>query len=258
MLHVDKIDDIFYDNNILEFWGKLMNQLNREFTTNKKRKIDIYSMCAMYLLIGTTVTASYMIWHYYSYGQWAMDGAMQSFMRNIRATWLDSAFRVITSTSETLPVIIATLLIIISLIIYKNYKEAGIVAAYMLGVWRLNDFLKTLLHRPRIDASQHLVDISRYSHGIQFSLPSGHSMNFMALVLLGLYFIWIYSKNKKLNVGLTVLMLVYALLVGISRVYLNVHYFSDVITGWSVGIACAAITIIIHRLICSRQSVSNN
>jgi undecaprenyl-diphosphatase len=235
-----------------------MNQLNREFTTNKKRKLDIYSMCAMYLLIAATAIAAYMIWHYYSYGQWTLDGAMQSFMRNIRATWLDFAFRGITSTGETLPVIIATLVIIISLAISKKYKEAGIVAAYMLGVWRLNDFLKTLLHRPRIDASQHLVDISGYSHGNQFSLPSGHSMNFMALVLLCLYFIWIYSKNKKLSVGLTILMLAYALLVGISRVYLNVHYFSDVITGWSFGIACAAITIIIHRLILSRQNLSNN
>ena len=187
-----------------------------------------------------------------------MDASMQDFMKNFRAPWLTYIFLAITATGETIPVIIATGIIIFALIIYKRHKEAVLLAIYMLGVWRSNDFLKSLLQRPRIDVSQHLVDISGYSHNSSFSLPSGHSMNFMALVLLSLYFLWIFSNHKKLNLGLTLLFLLYAILVGISRVYLNVHYFSDVITGWSVGAACTSIAIIIHSIIWRKQNKYNN
>jgi undecaprenyl-diphosphatase len=240
-----------------------LNQLNEKLKINK---IKFYSKLnrqdngsillrsAIYLLAAATTLASYMIWHYYSYGHWAMDAAMQDFVKGARTSWLTTVFRAITATGETIPVIIAAAVVVLSLVIYRKRSEGIIVAACMLGVWRLNEFLKQLLHRPRIDASQHLVDISGYNHNNSFSLPSGHSMNFMALVLLTLYFIWIYSNNKKLKVGATLVLLPYGLLVGISRVYLNVHYFSDVVTGWSVGIACASIAIIVHRIICLRKN----
>lgn len=235
-------------------------KLNKKKFNNNKQQADYYSMFlhgAIYLLIAATSLASYMIWHYYSYGQWAMDAVMQDFMEGIRTPWLTAAFRIITSTGETIPVIIAAVIIMMILAIYKKYKEAIVVAVYMLGVWRLNDFLKELIHRPRIDVTQHLVDISGYSHNSSFSLPSGHSMNFMALVLLMLYFVWIYSHNKRLKIGLTLLLLPYGLLVGLSRVYLNVHYFSDVAIGWSIGIACASMVVIIHSMICLNKSRYN-
>lgn len=217
----------------------------------------IFFYSAIYLLVAAIALAAYMIWHYYFYGQWAMDVAMQDFMKTIRTPWLTTIFKVITATGETIPIIMAAVIIIIALVIYKKHKEAIMLPVYMLGVWGLNDFLKELLHRPRIDVSQHLIDISGYSHGSVFSLPSGHSMNFMALVLLSLYFVWVFSNHKKFNLGLTLLLLPYAILVGISRVYLNVHYFSDVITGWSLGAVCAALAVIIHRIICIRQNRYN-
>jgi undecaprenyl-diphosphatase len=236
------------------FLNQLNNKLNADHKDfyNKIQKSDknsTFLLIAIYLLIAATTLASYMIWHYNSYGQWAMDGAMQGLMVGIRVSWLTDVFKGITATGETMPVIIATLIIIMIFVICKRYKEVVLTALYMLGVWRLNEFLKGLLHRPRIDASLHLIDISEYSNNNQFSLPSGHSMNFMALVLLSLYFIWIFSSNKKLNWGLTILLLIYGLLVGISRVYLNVHYFSDVVTGWSIGAACAAMAAILHSFI---------
>lgn len=243
-----------------------MNQLNKISKLNKNKfynktlRAENYSMfyySAIYLLIGAISLVSYMIFHYYSYGQWAMDVVMQDFMQGIRTSWLTMIFRTITATGETIPVIIAAAIVVMILVVYKKRKEAVIVAVYMLSVWRLNEFLKKLLHRPRIDVSQHLVDISGYSHNNSFSLPSGHSMNFMALVLLTLYFIWIYSDSKKLKAGSILLLLPYGLLVGLSRVYLNVHYFSDVVTGWSVGIACASVAVIIHNIICWRQNRYN-
>jgi undecaprenyl-diphosphatase len=240
---------------------KNSSKINKKKTyskTNNKEYYSIFLYIAVYLFIAAMALSCYMIWHYQSYGQWAMDTVMQDFMKSLRTAWLTSIFRVITASGETVPVIIATITIIMALVIYRKRKEAIMLAFYMLGVWRLNDFLKQLLHRPRIDARQHLIDISSYSHNSVFSLPSGHSMNFMALVLLSLYFVWIFSHNKKLNLGLTLLLLLYAILVGISRIYLNVHYFSDVITGWGLGATCAAIAVIIHTIICIKQNKYNN
>lgn len=247
-----------------------MSQVNRELKPNKNNSIDFYNKklesdkysmflySAIFLLITAAALAGYMIWHYNNYGQWTMDGVLQSFMADIRTTSLTAVFRGITITGESIPVIVATLIIMIILIVNKKLKEGLMLAIYMLGIWKLNEFLKELLHRPRIDVSQHLVDISGYNHSNQFSLPSGHAMNLMALVLLTLYFIWIFSNNKKLNLGLTLIILTFGLLVGVSRVYLNVHYFSDIVTGWSLAAAWASIAVIIHRLLCMKQNMSNN
>lgn len=210
-------------------------------------KQSMFFYPAVYVLMAAVVIASGMIWYYYGYGQWAMDDALQGFMKNIRTPWLDSFFKAITATGETIPVVIFTAAIVAALVIYRKRKEALLTALYMLATWRLNHFLKELIQRPRPAVSMRLVEIDG------FSLPSGHSMNFMALVLLGLYLLWVYSENKKLNIILTVLLLAQGLLVGISRIYLNVHYLSDVITGWSLAIACAATAIIFHRLLYVRK-----
>lgn len=243
-----------------------MSQIKREdkksianflYKLNEFDEHSIFFQRAIYLLVASIGLAFYMIWHFYGYGQWSMDGALQVFMKNIRTTWLDAMFKGITVSGETLPVIAVTVLIVAALVYKKKFREGIIFAFYMLGVWRLNEFLKVLFHRPRPAASMHLIDIGHYNQANSFSLPSGHSMNLMALVLLSIYLLWIFSKNKRLNIGLTVLLLTYGLLTGISRVYLNVHYFSDVITGWSISAACVSITILIHRLLCYKQKISS-
>lgn len=189
------------------------------------------------------VIAVLMIWHYYSVGSWRMDKGLADFMSSIRTPLFDAVFRFITATGETIPVIILTLIAVILSLVFKHRKEAALVALYMLGVWRLSDLLKKVIDRPRPAANLWLVKPTDL-----FSMPSGHSMNFMALMLISIYLIWVYSKKKKLNIGLTAIMLIYAVLVGLSRVYLHVHYISDVIIGWSLGAACAAVAVVIHRL----------
>lgn len=189
-----------------------------------------------------SVVAILMIWHYFSVGSWVIDKSLYDFMNSIRNPLLDEVFRFITATGETIPVVIMTLVVAILSLVFKHRREAALVALYMLGVWRLNELLKGFIARPRPAVSLWLVQTTG------LSMPSGHSMNFMALMLISIYFVWVYSKNKKLNIGLTIIMLLYAILVGLSRVYLHVHYFSDVITGWSLGAGCAAVAVIIHRL----------
>ncbi len=189
-----------------------------------------------------TAIAAFMIWSYYGYGGWTFDTNLDNFMSSIRNPLLDIIFIVITYTGEAISVIILLVVMVVLFLYFKKFKEAALITIYMLCVWMLNEFLKDVFARSRPDISLHLVKATG------FSLPSGHSMNFMAFMLLSLYFLWVYSRSKKRNIALTIIVLIYAILVGLSRVYLHVHYISDVIAGWSIGAALAVIAVIIHRL----------
>lgn len=228
--------------------------INEMKTSNRYWKAFV---SAFYIFILSSLLAGLMIMHYCSVGQWSMDSMMQGMVKAMRTPWLDGFFRGITATGETVPVIIFTSVIVIALIAKKRRLEAATMAVYMIGVWRLNETIKGWLHRPRPAASLHLVEISGYSHSNQFSMPSGHAMNFIALTLLTLYILWVTSKNKKRNAIITAILLPYALLVGFSRIYLNVHFSSDVITGWSLGLACAAAAVMFHSILAVKQSKKN-
>lgn len=107
----------------------------------------------------------------------------------------------------------------------------------------VNSVLKLVINRPRPSAD--LVHVLSSGQGSGF--PSGHA--FFAIIILGLvaYFISINLKNRVLRmlvlVGLTALIL----LIGTSRVYLGVHWPSDVIGGYLIGGVFLTALIWFHR-----------
>ena len=74
-----------------------------------------------------------------------------------------------------------------------------------------------------------------------FSFPSGHSMNNMAIYLMLAFCIMPYCRTKLQKVITFAVLSVFPIIMGISRIYFNVHYFSDVICGWSLGVIIAII-----------------
>lgn len=80
----------------------------------------------------------------------------------------------------------------------------------------------------------------------QYSYPSGHAARslFLCLVLIGIFGLNRTFFKKKSHVILSALMLSYILLVGISRIYLGHHWFSDVIGGWLLGLGLGIFTFI--------------
>jgi undecaprenyl-diphosphatase len=135
----------------------------------------------------------------------------------------------------------ANLLLIAWAFYYKRDKWFGIrVASLSVTSLLLMFSLKQFFNRPRP-----LTPLLREAKGLSF--PSGHA--FMSFVFFGLliYVINKKVKNKLFKICLVVFLLCFVFLIGLSRIYLRVHYASDVIAGFSMGLMWLVISMwIIH------------
>ena len=117
---------------------------------------------------------------------------------------------------------------ILFLIIIKNKKMAASISLNLILITLLNILLKNIVQRPRP------IDY-RLIEEVGYSFPSGHSMISMAFYGFIIFSIFRYGKNKN-KVFWEVLLGIIIFLIGISRIYLGVHYASDVVAGFLIAI----------------------
>lgn len=111
----------------------------------------------------------------------------------------------------------------------KRYAEAGMMAFAAIGGQALSETLKAFFDRPRPDFVAHVVETT------SASLPSGHAMMSAAIYLsIGAMLAQVQPK-RRLKTYIHVAALLLTLLIGTSRVYLGVHYPTDVLAGWCLG-----------------------
>ena len=143
--------------------------------------------------------------------------------------------RDITALGSAVVLIIMTLLILGFLWISGRVRIAAMIAVATVGGQALNLGLKHAFARERPDAALHLVEVS------STSFPSGHSMASSIFYLtMGVLLARTASRRREKTyfVGAAILI---TFLIGFSRVYLGVHYPTDVVAGWSAGTAWALI-----------------
>ena len=168
-------------------------------------------------------------------------------VNSMHLTWVHF-FTVISKSSDPAPQLLLTLVVFIILYLLNNKLEA-ICCAFNIGVTGFtNLILKNLVKRTR-PMEIKLID----AHG--YSFPSGHSSISTAIGLVLIYFILKRIKNKKISYILSGLILAYLMLVGISRVYLGVHYPTDVYGGWVIAIIWSFITISTYKF-CMKKGVN--
>lgn len=127
-------------------------------------------------------------------------------------------------------------LTIFLLLVIKN-KKIGISIPINLCLSAvLNLTLKQILQRPR-PIEYRVIDESGYS------LPSGHSMVSMAFYGYLVYLIYKHIENKYIKYSLIIVLSILIMSIGISRIYLGVHYTSDVISGFLVALSYLIIYI---------------
>ena len=133
----------------------------------------------------------------------------------------------------------AIILIILApmLFIFIKNKKIGIsVILNLVIITVLNQLLKRIVQRPR-PTEFRIVEESGYS------FPSGHSMVSMAFYGYLIYLIYKYVKNKYLKWISIILLSILICSIGISRIYLGVHYTSDVLGGFFISISYLIIYI---------------
>lgn len=148
-------------------------------------------------------------------------------VQNMRNNTLTSIFKVITNLGGAYFLILISIL---SLIFIKDKKISVSICLNLAISTVLNVLLKNIVERPR-PIGYRLIDETGYS------FPSGHSMISAAFYGLIIYFIWKNVKNKKIRNVSCIMLGILVAFIGISRIYLGVHYATDVLGGFSISIA---------------------
>lgn len=127
------------------------------------------------------------------------------------------------------------LVLLLVMVAFAPGRRPGICACLNLGlVLVINQVIKHLVARPRPDGFR-LVAESGYS------FPSAHSMVAMAFFGLMVWMIWHYGRSRSVRWIGTIGFSLVIVLIGFSRVYLGVHYASDVVAGFCISLAWLAV-----------------
>jgi undecaprenyl-diphosphatase len=149
--------------------------------------------------------------------------------------WLEEAARDITGLGGYAVLTIVTLAALAYLLLAGKRAAALLVLVAIIGGMLLSTGLKLGFERARPDLVPHGARV------YTASFPSGHAMlSAVTYLTLGALLTRV-QEGRRLKAYLMGLAITLALLVGISRVYLGVHWPSDVLAGWSVGAAWAAL-----------------
>jgi undecaprenyl-diphosphatase len=147
--------------------------------------------------------------------------------------WLADDMRDLTSLGGRAVLLLVTAAVVLYLWLARTFHAMWMVLVAAIGGQLLGASLKAVFARPRPAIVPHLTPAT-FS-----SFPSGHSMSAAAVYLtLGLLLARLTDRTRLRIYFLAVAALV-TILVGISRVYLGVHYPTDVLAGWAAGSAWA-------------------
>ncbi|MDF2716754.1 MAG: phospholipid phosphatase [Paenibacillus sp.] len=156
----------------------------------------------------------------------AFDSRWIAFIQGLENEPLTKVLKFFTWIGTGLPVAAISLLAAIFLYtVLGHRRELVLLMVVVGGTWLLNYMLKLLFHRDR-------PTIYRIAEANGFSFPSGHSMVAFSLYGIIAYLLWTHIPLRAGRVALIAASSLFILTIGISRIYLGVHYPSDVIGGY--------------------------
>ena len=148
-----------------------------------------------------------------------------------------SFMKVVTFFGSAIPFIVIVLL---TFLFIKNKSYSFYMFVNLLWVYVVSVIFKNVIMRER-------PVISLIEKPSDFSFPSGHTM--CSIAFYG-FIVYLLLKNVKNYLLKWLIIFIFAMLVifiGISRIYLNVHYFTDVIAGLILGVICLLMIINIYN-----------
>ncbi|TIQ27975.1 MAG: phosphatase PAP2 family protein [Mesorhizobium sp.] len=166
--------------------------------------------------------------------------------------WLQGAMRDITALGSTAVLVLITTAAIVYFLLIRRPGTALFVFVSVAGGQVVSSLLKHEVDRPRPDLVSHLVNET------SLSFPSGHAMlsavTYLTLGSLAARFL----PNRRTKIFVLGFAVLTTVLVGTSRVYLGVHWPSDVLAGWCAGFAWAMLCWLAARLLQRRKVVADS
>lgn len=171
----------------------------------------------------------------------AFDTVIREWAYSRRCPWLNRILITITYMGNWQSI---TVLALALLILPKTRRTIGLpFAVTSISSTVCYKLVKECFQRPRPDLAVRIIEQGGYS------FPSGHSMNGLVCFGMLIYLIRRYCRNKKTANVLTVLLVLLVILIGCSRVYVGVHFPTDILGGWSLGLAFLMTAILIFEKI---------
>lgn len=168
------------------------------------------------------------------------------FSDNVISPRVTVFMKTVTNFASVYFMLAANALLVLIFVVLKNWIRMIEVLTISVGGFLINFIMKIVYQRPRpLDP---LIDKLE-----NFSFPSGHATSGFIFYGLLAYLLLISRSSRRLKYPLAVLLISFSLLIGFSRIYLRVHYPSDVLAGLLVGFAWLIANILVFEKIKTRK-----
>ena len=154
-----------------------------------------------------------------------LDSSVYSIVTFSKTDFLTGFYKFITFFASE---IMVGLISLVFILIFKNKRYGVFAIVNAVNIVVLNIVLKLIFMR---DRPYDLMIINESG----YSFPSGHAMAALGFYGFIIYLIWHFNLRKRAKIIFTILLSILIILIGISRIYLGVHYASDVLAGYMIS-----------------------
>ena len=215
-----------------EIKTELKNGVNSLDPINKLKPLPL-------IIIALIAAAGFIVvgYHVAAYGELSWDDPVREYFYSLRNPGLTTLMQLVTYAGQWPTIVGVCLLLLIYPETRFTYGIPASAAALLSEI--IKSIVKPLMARPRPDVVYHLIE----QGGLSF--PSGHSIATMGMYGMIFILVLIYMKKGPKKNAILALCGVLAFAVGITRVYLGVHYPSDVVAGWCGGVFAISVVLLI-------------
>lgn len=157
----------------------------------------------------------------------------------IRSPFLNGLMKLFSFLGSEVLIAGATFVLVV-LLFKKHKREAFFLSFVVIATSLINSLLKNSIQRVR---PQYFPLVTENG----YSFPSGHAMNSLVFYMMMVYLLFHFTKKRKISFLLSIVVLGIIMMIGVSRVYLGIHYPSDVIAGNLGGLGLFMVFLFLSR-----------
>lgn len=229
---------------IVEFLVQIRQLLRKTFhQDNDQLPFFIAIFIALIIVVGGINLFIDLTESMHSDGLVAYDSKVTEFVTSFRNPGLTQFMQAITHVGDLYGYIVLTFICTVAFyLIFRNWRYV-LEMIFVLAISGLsNSALKQVINRARPDV-EHLVSVATLSY------PSGHAMSAISFYGFLIYLIYNIRMKAVFKISLIVLFSLMIFLIGVSRIYLGVHFPSDVAGGYIAGLIWVIFCIVLFHII---------